>query len=158
MTMNEMRRQYSELRSIARKRVQRLGSGEFSWTQTYRNAFYEFHTKFRPLASLGNIEKSDLAKKIKQLKSFVANKEFSTRGLQNIRTKSLETLHDNGYDFVNRSNWREWTEFMEYWRKLHPGQDGSPTRAEMRSYLDNVKNGMSPEEAKREFEKYVDNV
>ena len=158
MTMNEMRRQYSELRSIARKRVQRLGSGEFSWTQTYRKAFYTFYTQFRPLASMGNVSKSELARTIKNLKSFVENKEMSTRGLQNIRKKSLETLHENGYDFVNKSNWREWTEFMEYWRATHPGQDGSPTRAEMRSYLDNVKNGMSPEEAKREFEKYVDNV
>ena len=162
MTMSEMRRQYSELRSIARKRVQRLGTGEFSWTKTYRNAFYQFHTQFRPIASLGDISKSKMAELIKDLDAFVHNKEYSTRGLQQIRAKSLKTLHKKdektgkvAYPFVTRENWREWTEFLDWWRDQQPTKEGSPTRAEMRNYLDNISKGMSEEEAKREFENYV---
>ena len=158
MTLKEMRKQYSELRSIARKRVERLGKGEFSWTQTYRKAFYEFYTKYRPLASLGGISKSDFARLIRDLKGFVGNKEMSTRGLQNIRSKSLDTLRSNGFDFVTKENWKEWTEFMEWWRDTHPGVEGSPIREEMKTYLDMLKSGMSPEDARNYFLNYVDNT
>lgn len=161
MTMKEMRKEYSELRSIARKRVERFGKGEFSWTQSYRKAFYEFHTRFRPVASLGNISKSDFAKLIRNLKGFVSNKEYSTRGLQNIRRKSLETLHSHRdaqgnkiYDFVTKENWRDWVEFIEWWKDEHPGIETSPIREEMRMYLDFIKSGMTHEEAQREFRKY----
>lgn len=161
MTMNEMRKEYSELRSIARKRVERFGKGEFSWTQSYRKAFYEFTTKFRPISELGDISKSDFAKLIRTLKNFKNNKEYSTRGLQQIRAKSLETLHSYKdaegkkiYDFVNKKNWRDWVEFIEWWKDTHGDPEGSPIVEEMKLYMDFLKSGMSHEDAQREFQKY----
>ena len=151
---DDLRSEYSKLRSIARKRVERFGQGEFNWTQSYRKAFIQFATEFRPLESIGRISNADLAQKIKDLKVFIENKEYSTRGLQKIRAKSIDTLHDNGYDFVTRANWREWTEFLDWYRDQHGKNYGSPTREEMKTYLDDLKTGMSPEEARRLFKDY----
>ena len=154
MTINEMRKEYTKLRSIARKRVERFGQGEFKWTQSYRKAFMEFATEYRPLESLTNISKSKLAEKIKDLTKFIENETYSTRGLQRIRSKSLQTLKEHGYTFVTKKNWREWTEFIEWYKDEHGTNYGSPTRDEMLTYLDYLQNGMSSEEAKKLFKEY----
>ena len=151
---NDLRSEYSKYRSIARKRVERFGQGEFNWTQSYRKAFMQFATEFRPLDSMSRISDADLAQKIKDLKMFIANKEYSTRSLQQIRAQSIKTLHENGYKFVTRANWREWTEFLDKYRDEHEKNYGSPTREEMKTYLDYLKTGMTPEEAWKLFEDY----
>ena len=155
--MATLRKEYSELRKIGNKRLQRMGQSEFSWTKTYRKNFYQFYTKYRPLASLGNISKGDLAKLVRDLHQFIDSKESSVRGLQQIRRESLKTLDRNGYKFVTLSNYREWTEFMDWYRDKHVNNYGSPTREEMRTYLDNIKSGMTADEAKRLFERYENN-
>ena len=151
---NDLRSEYSKLRSIARKRVERFGQGQFNWTQSYRKAAMQYKSEFMSLEDLGDISNADLAKKIKDVKAFIANKEYSTRGLQKIRSQSIQTLHDNGYTFVNNKNWREWTGFLDWYRDQHGKNYGSPTREEMKTYLDDLKKGMSPEEARKLFKDY----
>ena len=49
-------------------------------------------------------------------------------------------------------------DFITWWKKTHPDQSyGSPKPEEAKSYLDNVSNGMTPEEAKRRFLEYEAN-
>ena len=150
--MKDVWREYSKLRSIARKRLERMSQSEFKDTQTYRY----FKDRIPTVKEMENWSKSSIVMKLNEIRSFVGSRRSSIRGMKAIRKESLETLHTNGYDFVNKSNWSDWVAFMEKWHDDHPRLPGSPTREEMRTYLDNVKNGMTQEEAYAEFQKYED--
>jgi hypothetical protein len=47
---------------------------------------------------------------------FVTSDTGSVSGLERQRQKAVETLNDRGYSFVNKDNFRQFADFMEYAR------------------------------------------
>ena len=152
MDIKEIRKEYSRLRSIARKRLERMGRSEFAGTQTYRY----FKDRIPTVEEISDYSKSKWMMKLRELQAFIASERSTITGMKKIRKESLQTLHENGYDFIDQSNWKTWIDFIDWWHDTHPKQPGSPTREEMRTYLDDVKRGMSVEEAKKKFLDYED--
>ena len=88
---------------------------------------------------------------------FASAKTSSVSGFNAMRDKQIDALQAAGYDFVNRSNLREFGEFMDYFRDRKQGKSfGSGTVAKAFSLA--AKQKISSEELKRHFNFYVQQV
>ena len=106
----DLRKEYSRLRSIAQKRLQRFEGTEWTDTQVFKlNAGV-----YKPLDQIASDRElrhlfSDVAK-------FVSSDTGSVSGLKKQRERAVKTLNERGYDFVNKQNFRQFADFMEYAR------------------------------------------
>ena len=106
-TEQAMRKEYSRLRSIARKRLERFEGTEWQDSKTYtKNA-----GKYKPLAEISG--KTELKRLLSDVAFFVDASTGSVRGLQRKRRKYIETVHKMGYKWVNTRNYKEFTQFMD---------------------------------------------
>lgn len=104
----ELRQEYSRLRAVAQKSIQRLGKSEFAGGATYRNAVGRFPT------TKSIKDKRDLTMALVDLTQFVAAKSSSVSGLKEIREEQVNTWQNQyGYGFVNAANYSAWVEFLE---------------------------------------------
>ena len=150
MTEKEIRAEYSRLRSVARKRIERLGRSEFNTSQTYLSN----RGRFVPLAEVKN--KQQAAKLLADVELFVSAKTSSISGLKRARKESIQSLRAHGYNFVNQENFKAFTEFMEEWRDLNARSAGSPTPEQLKDYMQVNKKNMTAAEAERGFQKFLD--
>ena len=147
----ELSAEYNRLRKIALKRLDALSRSEFKEGQTYKKNAGLYNKTAREMS------RSELIDALTAVGHFVGAKGGSLRGLQRIRAKAISTLHEHGYTFVNRANFKAFTDFMEAWRDEHPPGDGSPTPSELIIYIDiNSNKRLGPKAAKEFFEKYVE--
>lgn len=106
-TEKAMRAEYSRLRSIARKRLERFEGTEFTDSKTYaKNA-----GKFKPLKEISGI--TELKRQLSDVAFFVDASTGSVTGLRKKRDAFIQTMRERGYDFINKSNYRDFTEFMD---------------------------------------------
>ena len=112
LTDRNLREEYSRLRSIAVKRLQRLGNSEWNDTDLYLRS----KNKFKKLKDIKN--ERELRYLFSDLHYFLESPRSSVTGLDKIRRKSLDTLHAHGYEFVTKKNFREFGRFME-WAREH---------------------------------------
>lgn len=110
LTPQEMRSHYSYLRQIANKRLQHFVGSEFEDAQSYiKNV-----GKFVPLSEINN--ERELMFKLYEVNKFVRAKSSSVTGLRKIRDKTIKTLNERGFEWVNRGNIKEFGDFMDYMR------------------------------------------
>lgn len=146
MDESALRKEYTRLRKIANKRLARLQASEYKQTDLAK----EYAGGFAILA-----EVEDLPRELTQVARFVASERSSVTGLKRIDKKTIETLHQHGYTFVNAKNVGQFGAFMEEMRqaglsKLYSSELIATWWSEKgASMQDNVS------ELKREFEKYV---
>lgn len=107
-TEREIRAEYSRLRDIAQKRLQRLGRSE---PESY--AYQENVGVYGPARGLTTAQIKEL---LPDLARFVTAKAGSVSGIRAIRRATLASLHERGYDFVNARNLREFGQYMDDWR------------------------------------------
>lgn len=141
-----LKKEYSRLREIANRRLNRLQASEYKETDIAK----EYAGGFAILA-----EVEDLPRELTKLARFVASERTSVTGLKRIDRQTVETLQEHGYDFVNTKNVRQFGAFMEEMRqaglsKLYSSEFIATWWSERdASKRDNVGN------LKREFEEYV---
>lgn len=141
-----LRKEYTRLRKIANKRLNRLQASEYKEADLAK----EYAGGFALLADV-----EDLPRELTMLARFVASERSSVTGLKRIDKQTVETLQEHGYTFVNAKNVRQFGTFMEEMRqaglsKLYSSEFMATWWSEQsKSKLDNVK------ELKQEFEKYV---
>lgn len=141
-----LRKEYTRLRKIANKRLNRLAASEYKESDLAK----EYAGGFALLADV-----KDLPRELTQLARFVASERSSVTGLKRIDKQTISTLHQHGYTFVNTKNVGQFGAFMEEMRqaglsKLYSSEFLANWWSENgRSKRNNV------EELKREFEKYV---
>lgn len=113
MPIEDVKKEYSRLRSIANKRLQRFKGTEWESTKVYQiNA-----DKYKPIAEYkteAQLRHAHLA-----LVKFVQSERGSVSGLQRSRNKSIKTLRQSGYTFVNKSNYNSVMEFMADLRSVY---------------------------------------
>lgn len=134
--VKELRREYSRLRSIARKRLERLETSEYNETAAYRLN----RNKYVPLTQIrGKTEEdhSELVNKLSALADFVTARSSTVSGQRSIEKERIETLHEHGYTFVNKGNLREFGEFMQFLKARYPhvpSADETELRALFKGY------------------------
>lgn len=113
LSEKEMRAEYSRLRAIASKRLKRLG-GQVETTDSYYNYYKDMFPKLSELKS-----KKSVAVKLMVVHDFLVSDMSSLTGRKQIQRKTLRTLKERGYGFVNAANISQFGEFMEYARQLY---------------------------------------
>lgn len=103
-----LRQEYTRLRKIANKRLNRLQASEYKETDLAK----EYSGGFALLADV-----EDLPRELTVLARFVASEKSSVTGLKRIDRQTIETLQEHGYTFVNTKNVRQFGAFMEEMRQ-----------------------------------------
>lgn len=146
-----VRKEYTRLRDIAQKRLKRLKAAGLDDTQAYLKN-YKHYPKLKDIKS-----DAELASRLSDLSRFITAKASMGSGQKDIMKKSLTTLHDNGYKFVNEGNFRDFGKFMEEYRiqMLDMSYD-SGDAADLYGVV--VKHQLDPEEVKADFEFWLENL
>lgn len=139
------RREYQRLRRVAEKRLNRMGTSEFSDTDVYRrNA-----GKFTPLSQVKS--NRELGRLLYEVRAFLDARRSSVSGQRAIIRDTLHTLHEHGYTFVNKSNLKAFGDFMEAARAAAGGTLYASDRvAEM--YDAAERKGIDPAELMKNFD------
>jgi hypothetical protein len=109
----QLRKEYSRLRSIARKRLERFEHGksrEWMDTEVYR----QNRGKYKPLKEMES--NRELRYLFSDLSRFIMAETSTTTGLEKQRKQAIETFHAHGYEFINEAHYHKFTDFMEYAR------------------------------------------
>lgn len=144
----ELRREYSRLRSVARKRLERFEGSEFEDSNVYR---YN-KGKYVPLSQVSN--KGELVHLLSDVARFLTAEAGSVTGQRAIRDKAIATWHDKGYTWLNKSNYAAFARFLEFSREF-VGQPYMEKAAELFRCADDQ--GVSVEQIKSNFEWYWKN-
>lgn len=146
LTPEEMRSHYSYLRKIANKRLQRFVGSEFEDAQSYiKNV-----GKFVPLSDINN--ERELMFKLYEVNKFIRARSSSVTGLRQIRNEAIETLHDKGITWINKSNIKDFSEYMEYMRTKYKSKQYDSKRAMVLYGMAETKSvGIDIEEVKRNY-------
>lgn len=149
MTEKQMISEYSRLRTIARKRLERFVGTEWVDTQQYRmNA-----GRYKPVKEIKN--KTELVALLSDVSRFVTARTGSVSGLRAQRRQSIQSLHEHGYTFVNRKNFKQFADFMEDWRTWDRNRIYDSARvAEL--YHEAKKKQIPPDQLERDFEFWLE--
>lgn len=111
MRPSDLRREYTRLRDIAQKRIQRLGNN-YEWTRAYQ----EHREGFQKIK---DIDPRDLPKAFSELAKFVNSKGSSASGQREIQKKTTETLNNaiGETGAVNSRNYRRVISILNEARK-----------------------------------------
>lgn len=103
-----IRREYSRLRDIAVKRLERLGRNE--------PGSYAYRANVNQYAPARGQTTEQLRQAMPLLAKFIAAKTGSVKGIREQRRKAVESLQESGFTFINSSNIKEFGEFMDAFR------------------------------------------
>lgn len=106
MEESDIRSEYSRLRDIAIKRLDRLGNSEFMDKSVAERRKQDF-----PKAS--TLDKRELTRALSDLGGFIGSALSTVTGQKNKRDKFLDTMHEKGYTFLNKNNYITFTDYME---------------------------------------------
>ena len=109
-TEAELRKEYSKLRSIVRKRQERLEKSEFAELSEVKH-----YGKLPPVAQIKN--KQQLVYALAEAKRFL-NQDISITRFKRQRKDMVSKLNANGYDFITQQNFTSFVEFMESMRTI----------------------------------------
>lgn len=103
-----IRKEYSRLRDIAVKRLERLGRNE--------PGSYAYRANVGQYAPARGQTTEQLRQAMPLLAKFIAAKTGSVKGIREQRRKAVESLQETGFTFINSSNIKEFGEFMDAFR------------------------------------------
>lgn len=151
-TEKELRQEYSRLRSIALKRFQRLESSEFANEGTVP---YNYRPEQYP--TLRNMEEGKLPTLLRDLAAVVSSRRSTIYGLQDIRSESVETIHEHGISWVTEANWKSFGEFMKQARAMTIGRMFDSDRA-VDIFVESTYAGNTSESLYESFQSYLDEM
>lgn len=151
LSLSEVRSEYRRLSRIARQRLGALERAGYGYTETYKNAAGQFP----PISKLDS--QKDVERHLSRVARFLSGKLSSVTALRQYERESIETLHERGYDFVNRSNFRQFAEYMDSLKDVaKERQYGSVRIAEL--FGEAKRKGISPDELKEDFHYWYENA
>ena len=145
MTDAQIRKAYSEVRSIARKRIQRMQHSEFADTDIANK-------EFKPVKQL---TPSELRQGLLDVSVFVRDPRSKLNYHRNIISKTLDTLQSHGYE-IPADNLKQFGDFMEYVRDRWKGRKMPPSDLVASIYEKASRKGISAKTLMREFKSYLD--
>lgn len=145
----QIREEYSRLRSIARKRLDRIRGTEWESSDIY----HQNVGKFKPLSQ---ISQSELPGYLDAVSRFVLAQRSSIKGLEQYRKASVENLQKQGFSFVNEKNYNEVVRFLEVSRIANLNRlFDSYRQAEWFTDVKEIGLKMNTEEFKAAYKKFI---
>lgn len=149
LSEKEMRAEYSRLRSIARKRLERLAVSEpdSKILARYQGAF----------PTTPDIKtRSDLARKLADVASFIENPRSSIRQSKQLDAQVQETLARHGIN-IPEKDLKKFGQFMEYSRARKKGRLYDSDRVAA-VYSEAERLGVDPDALKKDFSFFYNNI
>lgn len=141
----QLRKAYSEVRSIARKRVERMAKSEFADTDIANRSF----------PTVRQVKIEDLRNALLDVSQFVRDPRSLLNYHRNIVTKTINTLESHGYS-IPRENLKDFGDFMEFARDRWKGRKMPPSDYVASIYESVSKKGISAKTLMREFRTWLD--
>lgn len=143
----EIRQEYTRLRDIAQKRLRRLGESEFSSAASYQWN----RDRFKPLREVQS--PAELAHLLIDVTKFLQARSSSVQGMKNIQSETVNTLQAKGYDCINKTNIRQFGEFMEWYRERYNQKKGgnSEAVAQLFNYAADPDKQIPPDQLRKHF-------
>lgn len=154
-----LRKEYSRLRSIARKRLERMSTSAYKSSQTYlryRNMFPSLPS-MDALTKRGSVSKAKLEKKLSELRKFLDLETSTVSGARRVSKSRIAQLQSKGYTFIKtEKDLRKFGEFMDYNRALKKGGLYDSERViEMMDKVD--QRGINVDQVKKDFDWWMQN-
>lgn len=147
---NEIRKEYTRLRDILNKRIQRIQKSDFAG----QGIAGQFPTG---LPKISEIAPEDLPYLLQQAATAINSRSGSLKGLQMRQRETVKSLRESGYTNINESNIGAFARFITEARDR--GLDkiyGSDIIATL--YNSTIAIGISPESVMSDFEWWLDNI
>lgn len=150
MSESEVREEYSRLRSIAVKRLKRLGDSEFKNTQIYVNNIGQFPM----LKDIGSM--SELAHKLNDVARFVSSERSTIRGQKLIRERTLKSLESHGIK-VSKNEYLDFMQFMDAWREVDKQNKFKDSERVIELFYQARRLNINPYSLLRDFDTWYEN-
>lgn len=112
----DLRDEYNRLRNIYKKRSTAYERSEWADSEKYRQISGRYQ---EPAGKLSN---EDLIMNLSEMASVLTFEMPGVKALQQQRSATLKTLMEHGYTGINKSNYEEFTRFMEAIREFSMGR------------------------------------
>ena len=146
----EIRKEYTRLRDILRKRIETINKSEFAG-QGIAGQFPE------GLPKLSEIRPEDLPYVLQQFATAIRSNSSSLKGLRRRRKETLESLHESGYTNINQENIASFARFVEEARDRGLAKVyGSDNIATM--FDEAIALGIDPDDVMEDFSWWKDNI
>lgn len=106
LSEREIRSEYSRLRKIANQRLKALGN-YYPESKIYQ----KYNGQFITLREMDSV--NEIAYRLSDMIRYLHTEAGTVTGLKRIRNEILDKMHEQGYNFVTKSNFLEFTEFMD---------------------------------------------
>lgn len=148
-TPAEARAEYNRLRKVAAQRLRRLEASPYGGSKLAK-AYGE---------SFGALPKgateSQIRKALSSTAHFLGQKASTITGAKGIQSKFIKTMHERGYNFINKDNAREFGEFMDAWKRSGAAQQYDSEQV-VKLYRDAKAKKIDVDKIKDAFEKYLE--
>lgn len=147
-----LRKEYSRLRSVAQKAIQRLQQAGFTNTTAYKLNVNRYITLDKVKS------KKDLISRLSDVSRFVTSRAHTVSGTKAIQKERITSLHASGYTWVNSQNIKAFGEFMNYLKQLfpkHPSADPQTASTLFSGYRALRNRGLEPEQMQSLFTAWV---
>lgn len=150
MPYDDIAKEYNRLQKRANRSLNAIAKTKFKKTETY---LYN-KDKYPDISQINS--KTELAYRLSDLARFVSKKTSTLSGLREQERKTIQTLHERGYTFVNSRNYQKFIDFMDTMRTVYKNiQYDSEYVAEVfEEYVVNKK--VKPDKLVKDFEKYYE--
>lgn len=109
-SVKDLKKIYTELRDIARKRIKRAQAAGYGNNLVIRQGA-------KKIPKISEIRSdAELRYRIGETAMLLENPQSTLTGIQRLEDKKLATLHRHGYDFINEGNLQDFGRFMEWVR------------------------------------------
>lgn len=112
MPEREVRKIYSEYRKIANKRAARLRGAGYGMYESSQKLFRK--TK--------DLDAQEVRAAFAEVNMYLRDVRTKVRALRRYETDQLQQLHEHGYDFINKQNFKQFTDFIE-WARARSGSN-----------------------------------
>lgn len=147
-----VRAEYSRLSRIMRQRLDRMAKTEWADTQFFKN----YNDYFVPLNQIQSDR--ELYFKLALLGDLINRDTTSISGMEKQRREAIKTLHEHGYNFVNKKNFKAFGEFMEYARIAGNNRDYDFSERAAELFNEIQKKKIPVEDLSDSFQWWIDNV
>lgn len=141
-SLKQLRQAYSQMRSTAQKRIERLNKPEN--IQQFGQPEKEFFRTTKALTT-----SSELLKEIKDISKFLTNKGSTITGLKERRDFTINRMQEYGFD-VDKSEYPELRKFMEWFKASEFSKKYDSDSPEVAQVFNTEK--ASPEDWRKAFE------
>lgn len=149
LTPEQMKAEYTRLRNVANKRLLRMQDTRFENYQSFQQNV----DKFIPVSQISS--ERELIYRLSEVERFISAKTSTISGIRDIERRTLESLQDAGYTFVNAKNLAAFGEYMAEYRAQHLNEIYDSDEA-YKLFVQTQKRGIGLSKIRGDFEYWME--